>query len=97
METNVKLDLDDIIQSVMKHKLHRYIAGRIDSEIARQHHKKTNKKIKENEGGEAPTNAMGHSSSVSGTGNIDTFDPLLKMKVARRKPPQQMGTSHGTK
>lgn len=27
-----------------------------------------------------PANAMGSSSSTAGTGGIDTYDPLLKMK-----------------
>lgn len=77
--------LDDIIASVMKHKLKRYLAGKISSEIVRQHHNmpKVSAKLKEDEGG--PTNAMGTSSSTSGTGPIDTFDPLLKLKMARRK------------
>jgi len=38
---------------------------------------------------EAPTNAMGTSSSTSGTGPIDTFDPILSLKkkiMARGKP-----------
>jgi hypothetical protein len=34
---------------------------------------------------EFPTNAMGNSSSTSGTGPIDTFDPLLIKKKAKRK------------
>jgi hypothetical protein len=33
-------------------------------------------KLKED--GEGAANAMGNSSSVAGTGGIDTFDPLLK-------------------
>jgi hypothetical protein len=81
-----KLKIDDIIASVMKEKMKRYLAGKISSEIVRQHHKlpKIGTKIKEDE---APTNVMGHSSSVSGTGSIDTFDPLLFAKLARRKQP----------
>jgi hypothetical protein len=81
-EEHVKID--DIIASVMREKLKRYLAGKISSEIVRQHHKlpKAGTKLKEDE---APTNAMGHSSSVSGTGPIDTFDPLLRMQIARRK------------
>jgi hypothetical protein len=49
------------------------------------------KKIKEDE---APTNVMGNSSSVSGTGPIDTFDPLLflkkKKKIITRKKPKEI-------
>lgn len=83
-------DIQDVIRSVMREKLKRYIAGKISSEIARQHHGK--KKIKENDGGgEPPTNAMGHSSSTSGSGPIDTFDPLLFVKLARRKRPIKEG------
>jgi hypothetical protein len=40
---------------------------------------------------EFPTNCMGASSSTSGTGPVDTFDPLLgktKGKIGRRKPPK---------
>jgi hypothetical protein len=40
-----------------------------------------------------PANAMGSSSSTSGTGGIDTYDPLLKLKkgkqlrsIIKRKP-----------
>lgn len=41
-----------------------------------------------------PVNAMGSSSSTAGTGGIDTYDPLMKMKkkkslrqiVARKMP-----------
>jgi hypothetical protein len=83
------LKIDDIIASVMKEKLKRYPAGKISSEIVRQHHnlpKIGSKKIKEDE---APTNVMGTSSSISGTGNIDTFDPLLFGRLARRKKPQK--------
>jgi len=40
----------------------------------------TQKGIKE----EAPTNSMGFSSSIAGTGKIDTFDPLLKDKKKNR-------------
>jgi hypothetical protein len=85
---NEHVKIDDIIASVMKEKLKRYLAGKISSEIVRQHHHlpKVGTKIKEDE---APTNAMGHSSSVSGTGSIDTFDPLLFAKLARRKRPQK--------
>jgi hypothetical protein len=38
---------------------------------------------------EFPTNSMGTSSSTSGTGPVDTFDPILglKRKLARRKKP----------
>jgi hypothetical protein len=80
--------IDDIIASVMKEKMKRYLAGKVASEIVRQHHKlpKIGSKIKEDE---APTNVMGHSSSVSGTGSIDTFDPLLFARLARRKQPQK--------
>lgn len=76
--------INDIIASVMKEKMKRYLAGKVASEIVRQHHKlpKSDTKIKEDE---APTNAMGHSSSVSGTGSIDTFDPLLFARMARRR------------
>lgn len=34
-----------------------------------------------------PVNAMGTSSSVAGSGGIDTFDPL--MKIIKRKSPVQ--------
>jgi hypothetical protein len=86
-EEHVKID--DIIASVMREKLKRYLAGKISSEIVRQHHKlpKVGTKIKEEEGG--PTNVMGTSSSTSGTGSIDTFDPLLFARLARRKRPQK--------
>jgi hypothetical protein len=80
------LKIDDIIASVMKEKLKRYLAGKISSELVRQHHKLPKSKIKEDEG---PTNVMGTSSSVSGTGNIDIFDPLLFARLARRKRPQK--------
>jgi len=38
---------------------------------------------------EFPTNSMGTSSSTSGTGPIDTYDPILglKKKLAKRKKP----------
>jgi hypothetical protein len=38
---------------------------------------------------EFPTNVMGNSSSTSGTGNIDTFDPLqgMKNRLLKRKKP----------
>ncbi len=85
------LSITDIVQSVMKQKLKHYIAGKISSEIARQHHKKT--KLKEDAGG--PTNAMGHSSSTSGTGPIDTYDPLLLKKLVRRKQLQKDGPASG--
>lgn len=37
---------------------------------------------------DAPTNSMGASSSVAGTGAIDTFDPILGAhdRIHRRKP-----------
>jgi len=35
---------------------------------------------------EAPTNVMGTSSSTSGTGNIDTFDPILISLIRRTMP-----------
>lgn len=35
---------------------------------------------------EVPTNAMGTSSSTSGTGNIDTFDPILISLIRRTMP-----------
>jgi Major capsid protein Gp23 len=35
---------------------------------------------------EAPTNVMGNSSSVSGTGPIDTFDPILISLIRRTMP-----------
>ena len=81
-----ELNLTDIIKRVLQHKLQRYISGKVGSEILRTHSKLGNKKIKE----EAPTNAMGTSSSISGTGNIDTFDPLIKTKIARRKTPNKV-------
>lgn len=34
---------------------------------------------------EAPTNCMGSSSSAAGSGPIATFDPMLFVKLARRK------------
>lgn len=38
---------------------------------------------------EFPTNAMGNSSSTSGTGPVDTFDPLqgFRNKLIKRKKP----------
>ena len=82
-----ELGLDDVIRKVLKHKLKSYINGVVTSKILHHHINNTStKKIKENEG---PTNAMGTSSSTSGTGPIDTFDPLLKAKIARRKKPTQ--------
>ena len=81
--------IDDIISSVMKEKLKRYLAGKIGSEIVRQHHNIKSGKKKPVKEDEAPTNAMGTSSSTSGTGPIDTFDPLLIVKLARRKRPQE--------
>lgn len=33
-----------------------------------------------------PANAMGSSSSVAGTGAIDTFDPVLAARRARKRP-----------
>ena len=45
-------------------------------------------KLKEDGVAPAPVNAMGGSSSTSGTGAIDTYDPLMKKplrNVARRK------------
>jgi hypothetical protein len=78
----------DIISSVLKQKMKHYLTGHINSEIVRLHHNLPKVKgkfnVKEEEGG--PTNVMGTSSSVSGTGGIDTFDPLLG-KLARRKRP----------
>jgi hypothetical protein len=47
------------------------------------------KRIKEEHGlisEQFPTNAMGTSSSTSGTGNIDTFDPILISLVRRTTP-----------
>jgi len=44
---------------------------------------------------EFPTNSMGTSSSTSGTGPIDTFDPLMKIKaknlLAKRKTVGHLG------
>jgi transposase-like protein len=40
---------------------------------------------KKNKQLEATTNAMGLSSSTHGSGNIDTFDPLLRKKPIRRR------------
>ena len=36
----------------------------------------------------SPTNSMGLSSSTHGTGNIDTFDPILSKKILRRRRPK---------
>lgn len=51
--------------------------------------------IKETESS-VPVNAMGGSSSVQGSGGIDTYDPLLKKKklrtIIKRKPLE--GTTH---
>jgi len=50
-------------------------------------------KLKEDDGGGggavgtaggASTNVMGNSSSKSGTGGIDTFDPLIKFKKPKK-------------
>jgi hypothetical protein len=81
------LDIDNVIRKVMHHKLKNYISGVINSQILHHHTKINTKKLKEDE---APTNAMGTSSSTSGTGPIDTFDPLLKLKIARRKKPAEL-------
>jgi hypothetical protein len=42
-------------------------------------------KIQETESA-VPANAIGSSSSVVGTGGIDTFDPLLKNTMFKRQP-----------
>ena len=75
-------EIDDIIKQVLHDKLTNYISGRITSELTRLHHgnqkpKTPKKEIKEDEG---PLNVMGTSSSTSGTGPIDTFDPLMAIK-----------------
>jgi hypothetical protein len=44
------------------------------------------KDINETESG-APANSMGSSSSIAGSGGIDTFDPLLKVGMLKRKKP----------
>ena len=94
-DNNKELNLDDIVQRAVLQKLERYIHGKINSHILKTHFDMINKKNKKkvNEGTrnfvseEAPTNVMGTSSSTSGTGNIDTFDPLLFSGLIKRKPP----------
>lgn len=44
------------------------------------------KTIKEDgEGASVPVNNMGTSSSTAGSGGIDTYDPLLKMRNGKKK------------
>ena len=92
MAEKKKTNLNDIIKKQVNDLFARYIQGRVTSEITRLHHgnKKPaaapKKDIKEDEG---PTNVIGTSSSTSGTGAVDTFDPVLgtKKKLAKRKNP----------
>jgi hypothetical protein len=48
---------------------------------------------------EAPTNAMGTSSSTSGSGPVDTFDTLMKLKnkILKRKSPVDVSIKNTTK
>lgn len=80
-------EIDQLITKVLHDKLMRYVSGRITSELTRFHHTKNKettpkKELKE----ETSTNCIGTSSSTSGSGSIDTVDPLLsiKKKISKR-------------
>jgi len=80
---------DMVLRSIIHGRLHKLIGGHVTAHLIDAHQKQQNKKKKKiNE--EAPTNVMGTSSSVAGSGPIDTFDPLLKFKslIKRRKQPK---------
>jgi hypothetical protein len=86
-----KKDVDEMIKNILHDKLSDYITTKVTGEIVKMHHgikpktpkQPEKKELKE----EAPTVCMGSSSSTSGTGPIDTFDPVLrKKKVEKRKP-----------
>ena len=72
-------EIDKLIKKVLQDKLTRYISGKVTSELTKFHH--TNKKpVKKELKEEAPTNSIGTSSSTSGTGSIDTLDPIISVK-----------------
>lgn len=84
MADEKKFDLDEIIKRIMMHKIEHYIRGKLNSDILDAHTKikgKGKKNLKE----EAPSNAIGDSSSVSGSGPIDTFSPLIRFKKKKKK------------
>lgn len=57
-------------------------------EIMRKYDKKHPEAFKEEGEGSVPTNSMGTSSSTAGSGGIDTYDPLLKIrKILKRSAP----------
>lgn len=64
-------------------------AGEIMRKYDDSHPKEFKKKPIGEEGeGAVPANAMGTSSSTAGTGGIDTYDPLLKIrKILKRRAP----------
>lgn len=64
-------------------------AGEIMRKYDDTHPKEFKKAAFKEEGeGSVPTNSMGTSSSTAGTGGIDTYDPLLKIrKILKRKAP----------
>lgn len=44
-----------------------------------------NKNINEDMTSAVPANAMGTSSSTAGSGGVDTYDPLLKLRDGKKK------------
>lgn len=85
-----KDSFDMVLRNIIHGRLHRLIGGHVTAHLIDAHQKqqKSKKKVNEVVTEEAPTNVMGTSSSVTGSGPIDTFDPLLRFKtiMKRRKP-----------